>query len=473
VTAVEHRTPVLVGAAACTNRTGDYEPFALMAEAARAAEADAGTPGLLARAGVVFVPKGTWPYHDAAGLLAGALGCTDARRVVTDLGVLQTTPFLRAADAIARGDVDVVLIAGGEARARWVRGNDTVTDDTGAEPDEFVRPAGMIVSQEEIDARLITAVSQYALIENARRYADGQTLTEHAAAIARHHDEFAAVAATNPDAWEREAFALGRPIAFPYHKGHVSQMNIDQGAAFILCAAETADAFGVARDRWVFPHAIVESNAMIPVTHRAEIHRSPGFSAVGARAWELAGMGVDDIAHIDLYSCFPIAVRTQRRELGVGDGRVATVTGGMALAGGPLNNYVFQALAKMVTILRDEAGAAGLVTAISGMITKQGASIWSTAPPAAGYRSDDVSDAALAATATKPGVRHATGAATVATSTVLYDRSGAAEKGVVITDVDGGRAIAVTTDTETMASMTSEEWCGRTIQLTGDGSFRV
>jgi hypothetical protein len=44
---------------------------------------------------------------------------------------------------------------------------------------------------------------------------------------------------------------------------------------------------------------------------------------------------------------------------------------------------------------------------------------------------------------------------------------------VVITDVAGGRAIAVTNDTETMASMTSEEWCGRTVQLTGDGSFRV
>jgi hypothetical protein len=60
--------------------------------------------------------------------------------------------------------------------------------------------------------------------------------------------------------------------------------------------------------------------------------------------------------------CFPSAVRVQVRELGIDLRRPPTLTGGMAFAGGPLNNFVFQALVTMARVLRADPGSVGLPT---------------------------------------------------------------------------------------------------------------
>ena len=83
-------------------------------------------------------------------------------------------------------------------------------------------------------------------------------------------------------------------------------------------------------------------------------------------------------------------------ELGLPLDRPLTVTGGMTFGGGPLNNSVLQAMAKMVQVLRDDPGSVGLVTSISGMITKHGASLWSTRPPEGRFEAADVSAEAAA-----------------------------------------------------------------------------
>ena len=111
---------------------------------------------------------------------------------------------------------------------------------------------------------------------------------------------------------------------------------------------------------------------------------------VGARVWVCSEYGHCDVARFELYSCFPIAVRVQARELGVAPGRRLTVSGGMAFAGGPLNNFVFQSLVRMVEALRRDRRGAGMVTAVSGMLTKQGVSLWSAMPPTRPFAYDDV-----------------------------------------------------------------------------------
>ena len=65
----------------------------------------------------------------------------------------------------------------------------------------------------------------------------------------------------------------------------------------------------------------------------------------------------------------------------------------MAFAGGPLNHFSLQALVRMAQVLREDAGSLGLVTAVSGIITKQGVSLWSSEPGATAFAHDDVSDA--------------------------------------------------------------------------------
>ena len=78
-------------------------------------------------------------------------------------------------------------------------------------------------------------------------------------------------------------------------------------------------------------------------------HRRPA----GAGSWPASR--VDDVAHVDLYSCFPSAVQIGATELGLGLDRQLTVTGGLTFAGGPLNNYVMHSIATMVGVLRERS----------------------------------------------------------------------------------------------------------------------
>jgi len=288
------RTPVLVGAAAVSQRVDDprsaREAALLMSDACTAAAIDAGDTGLLGAAGAVFTPKGTWPYGDAGRLVAAGVGNTTARTLAADVGILQTTLFDRAARDIAAGRLDVVFIVGGEARWRELSATiaglpiDT-TDDGGAQVDEVLAPKGMIISPEEIGAGLVTAVSHYAMIENARRAADGQSLEAHSRAVADLCSRFNLIAEANPDAWNRRPMSAdeircpgpgNRTLASPYNKWHCSQWNVDQAAALILCAAEVAQSRGIGMDRWVFPHAIAESNAVVPLSQRRDLPRCVG-----------------------------------------------------------------------------------------------------------------------------------------------------------------------------------------------------
>jgi len=193
---------------------------------------------------------------------------------------------------------------------------------------------------------------------------------------------------------------------------------------------------------------------------------SPGFNLAGRAAFTHARATTDDVAHIELYSCFPIAVRTQMLELGLAPGRQVTESGGMTWAGGPLNNWVVQALAKMAQVLRADAGSLGLVTAISGWITKQGVSLWSTTPPALPYRSIDVTEDARVATGLRQVVDATDTEATVATYTVIYDEKPGGRRGVVVGDLDDGTRVLVTTEDDALTdSMTTEEWCGRRVRV--------
>jgi acetyl-CoA C-acetyltransferase len=264
-------------------------------------------------------------------------------------------------------------------------------------------------------------------------------------------------------------------IAFPYNRLHVSQWNVNQAAALIFASAEAAERLGIASDRWVFPLAAAESNTMIPLVRRSDLHRCPGVAAAGNRALELSGVRLDDIRYIDLYSCFPVAVRIQARELGLrddGDDHPLTVTGGMTFAGGPLNNYVLQATVKMAELLRASSpegprpATLGLVSAVSGMLTKQAVALWSNRPPpAGGFAQADVSEETEHRTLTCPITPGYDGSATVASYTVTGGPEGT-RRCIAVADLpDGSRTIATSGDEQLARDMTTEEWCGRRIDI--------
>jgi acetyl-CoA C-acetyltransferase len=487
---LDGRTPVIVGVGQMLQRLdeGDgREPVELLADALRAAEADAGGRArgrLLAEADSIrIVQILSWRYRDPARAVAGLLGADPGHTLYTGSGGhLPQVLVGGAARDIAAGRADVVLVGGAEtwrSRTRvraagghrsWVRQPDDV------EPSEIVdADAGAAFSHPaELAAGVVLPVQQYPLIESALRTAAGRTPVEHERAVAELWSRFSRVAEGNPNAWSRRAYSAdellatgpdNRMVALPYRKRWCSNNQVDMAAAIILCSAERAAAMGVPRDRWVFP--IAGANAADPlVSRRDDLSRSPALRAAGRRTLALAGVGVDDVAHVDLYSCFPSAVELAAIELGLppdDKARPLTVTGGLSFAGGPWNNYVSHAIAAMVDRLRSDPGSLGLVTGLGGFATKHCVALYATRPASSSIQWSRVQPDPSPERAVAEGY---TGPASIEAWTVVFDRAGRPETGIATClTADGERAWATTTAARPLDRMTTDDLADAAVSL--------
>lgn len=478
----------------------DVEAVELMVRASEAAAKDTGGAGVLEAVQRVAVPRGTWSYTDPARIVASRIGASGATTHLVDLGIPQQTLINEALSAILAGELDVVLVVGAEAKARAARaakrssaanaegianmfrraapGDDEASeiDQRGAAPDVHQIPEGEIIANAEIDAGLFAPVEQYALMESALRAADGISIDAHRREIAELWSRFNAVARTNPEAAfpaEMTADALRefgpehRPLAFPYGKWHASQWTVDQAAALLLCSVEAAERFGVDRAQWIFPLVGVESSAAVSVTKRRHLPRWPAMRVLGEAAAARIGRPLSECEHAEVYSCFPLAVRVQQRELGLPVDGTPTITGGMAFAGGPFNSFVLQATAAMARRLRGQPGL-GLVTTVSGMLTKPGLAVWASAPDERAPLVADLAAEATAATETIHVKRAHDGPAALAACTVTYNGMEPKELVAVLDTPDGERVIAKSSDEELMARAVSEELAGTTFTVSGN-----
>jgi acetyl-CoA C-acetyltransferase len=209
------------------------------------------------------------------------------------------------------------------------------------------------------------------------------------------------------------------------------------------------------------------------VSERDSLATSPGMRIGGRAALALAGVGVDDLAHVDLYSCFPSAVEIAAAEIGLGTDRPLTVTGGLSFAGGPWNNYVTHSIATMVDVLRAEPGTLGLVSANGGFITKHAFGVYATEPPSTGFRHAEP-QGEVDALPRRELCEDPDGDVSVETWTVMHDREGAPETGILVGLLDDGRrAWGVTSEPGTVKAMSTEDLAGRQATLHPDGSFEL
>ena len=486
--ALDPRTPVLVGAGQLVQREAPadaLEPVAMMAEAARRAADDAGAPGLLARVQSVQVVRlVSWRYADPGALVAGLIGAPSARTAVSPMGGNSPQSLVNTAAAdIQAGRLDVVLLAAAEASKtrRAYRAADERPAWT-VQPEGT--PAAPVIGEDlalthpaETSKGIFLPVQLYPIFECAVRAAAGRTVDEHVDRIAELWSRFSEVAAANPFAWSQEAMTPGqvatpgegnRMVGFPYTKVMNTNNTVDQGAAVILCSVEAARAAGVGEDRWVFPWSGTDAHDHLSVSARADLHSSPAIRTAGGLALELGGVGADDLAHIDIYSCFPSAVEIAAAELGIGLDRQLTVTGGLSFAGAPLNGYVMHSIATMAGVLRDDPGSVGLVTANGGYLTKHAFGVWSSAPPAQPFRRADPQDEVDMLPATTPVERHE-GPVTVEAYTVMHERDGSPDNAVVACRTpEGGRTWGTSRDPDLLRAMCTQEVVGAAGELRGE-----
>ncbi len=495
MTTLDPRTPVIIGVGQYVHRADSVadglEPVALMERAVLAAVADAGLDGPPAADAVRVVGQLSWRYGNTPRFLADRLGLSPRRLDYSTMGGNSPQSLVNStALDIQSGALDVVILSGGEAtrtrsRARkagieldWPKSPD------GDEPTIVGEDLEMNL-QAEIDRGLYLPVQIYPMFETAIRAASGRSVDEHRAHLGRLWSDLSEVASRNPYAWIRDAKTAdeittvsdtNRMIGLPYPKLMNSNNDVDMGAAVIMCSAEAAQRLGVPTDRWVFPHAGADCHEHNYVSHRDTFTKTPAVEIGGQRVLELAGVDIDDVSIIDLYSCFPAAVQLGAASLGIDPTeRQWSRTGGLPFAGGPWNNYVMHAIATVVTDLRDQPGEHGLVWANGGYATKHAFGVYSTEPPAAGFRHakpQDEIDALPRRDLALP--EQAAGTATVEAYTVMFARDASAEQAIASCLLaDGRRAWGTSLDPAVASAMCEGEWVGRTVELSSIGDLHL
>jgi acetyl-CoA C-acetyltransferase len=474
------RIPVIVGVGQAINRDEVVTSRDLMERAARVALDEAtGLADRLDRVTSVAVLNDDHPRPATA--VARRLGLRDVECETTTVG--GSTPqwlLTRTAGDVADGEIGAALLVGSEALASVKQGCAEPDPDAGlvegpADPVVGVERFGL--GPAETGIRLYLPIHIYPLFESAMAAAAGRSFEEQRWFIARFMSRNASVAAGHPYAWfpeeatPEELSAVtdrNRLIADPYTLRLNPIMAVDQGAALVVCSLAVAREAGL-EDQAVFIWSGAEASDVWYPSQRPELARSPGIRAAGEAALGAAGIGIDDVDHVDLYSCFPSAIQAGAAALGVAldDPRGLTVTGGLAYFGGPGNNYPMHSVATTVDRLRG-GGGFGLCTGLSWYTTKHCIGVYGAEPPPHGFRRGDSADAQAAIDATEiPVVLDAAGPATVVASTVTYERDGRPTDAPVFADLPDGRRVAARAADGLAEGLAGVSLVGARIRLSG------
>jgi len=318
-------------------------------------------------------------------------------------------------------------------------------------------------------------INTYPLFENALRARAGRSIADHQAHLGRLFSPFTRVAADNPEAWfpvvrsPEELVTVterNRMVGFPYPKYLNAIMEVDQSAGVIITSLGKARALGVAEDRLVYLHGCADAHDLWFPLDRQNYHSSPAMRLTGARALDLAGIGLDRVSHFDLYSCFPSAVQIGAHEIGLDleDPRGLTVTGGLPYAGGPGNNYAMHSVVAMIHRLRARPGEFGLVTANGWYLTKQSTGIYGTSRPRNSFAANSSAglQSEIDALDHPTVIEQPSGSATIETYTVVHGREGYMLGIVIGRDSENRRFVAQTPkDPAVLASLEAREGVGR------------
>jgi len=483
---MDPRAPCIIGVAQRTYREeegGAPEPLVQWEAMCREAAADSGAPAALGAVDSLNVIYSlSWHYDDAPGRLAERLGLPDGDRHLSGLSGTSPQHMLQdAATQILAGRREAAVVVGGEALATRRR-----LKKEGRRPAWSFPPAEKPrlpfedpFHPAEIAHEVFQAYLTFAVFDVARRAHLGLSPEENRRQVARLLAPMTRVAARNPLAWFRkersEAEILtptpdSRMVAYPYTKAMVSFMDVDMAAALLVTSHEKAQALGVPADRRVYLRSWSFARDPVYVAERDALWRSVAMEEAGRQA--LCGVGVDGIAHFDLYSCFGSSVNFARDALGLreDDPRPLTVTGGLPYFGGAGNGYLTHSIATLVDRLRAAPSELGLVSGVGMHMTNHVFATYSATP-------GPVSPPNLAAVqkrvaaAPRRAIRNpASGPAVIAAYSIVHDREGPAWALAVCDLPDGARCYARSRDPGLLAALEQEEWVGRRVTLRPDAA---
>ena len=487
----------MIGVAQRTVRPADGpspEPLVLWEDVCRKAAEDAGASKdvLAAADSLQIIHCMAWSYDAPVDRLADALGIAPKHRFYSGIG--GTTPQLLvddAATAIVNGEMDLAVITGAEAldtKRRAKKAGERLAWSHKAEnPSPF--PFEAPFHPAEIAHNVFQAWLTFPVFDIARRARLGVAPDAYRQQIAELLAPFSEVAATNPYAWFPQARSVdelnhptpnNRLVGYPYTKYEVSVLDVDMASTVIVASHAKADELGVPADKRVYLRGWCYTTDPVYLAEHEDLSASPAMKAASAEALRCAGITIDDVAHIDLYSCFASSVNLACDALGIAgdDPRGLTVTGGLPFSGGAGSNYMLHSISTMVDVLRGDPGSLGLVTGVGMHMTKHCFGLYSTTPSDGAVTLPDQK-------AVQAGVEHDhppvpitdrfVGPVEVAGYTVAHGRDGGPDFGLVIGEVgDGTRAYGTVEDVALMQDMEAREFVGETVQLVaGEGDVNL
>lgn len=461
-------------------------PLVLMQAVARSALEDAGISPDQVDA-IACVDPFSWTYADLGQKVAHELGCDENIRDFW-LPAGGTTPqdlLHEITRAMAAGEIDVAILVGAEAmrtRRKATRAGETLPwppRDKSVNPTRGQKP---FTSDWEAKHGLRLPIQSFPIHENAIRSMHGRSAEEQIELAASLLHKNALVAASNPNAWFQDAPSVediatvasdNRMISYPYTKRMNAIMDVDQAAALVVVSDRVIERLAD-RNRSVAILGGAGAEEIWNPIERESLARSRAMEVAFTAALRHAGLQAQDIDAFDFYSCFPSPIQMALDAMGmdVEDPRDFSITGGLAYAGGPGNNYVMHSLATAVARLRNNPAERIMITGVGMANTKHAATLLANGdnipPDASGQTDYRIPTGAQAL----PVTERASGDASIVSYTIEYERDGRPANVIYLLDLeDGSRAIANARDPgSAQDALMAEDPIGKRGHLSWDGA---
>ncbi|TGO49400.1 hypothetical protein BCON_0211g00170 [Botryotinia convoluta] len=436
------QTPIIIGVGDVINRSlqveDAIEPLGLMLQSLEKSFSDTGLSHDREKLGILresvddvrVVRNWTWPYVDVCqSVFDGILGENkrgndrlrkEVYKEESEHGGNSPVKMVdEACQRLGRGESKVVVVVGAEALGSLI----SSASKTGTYPSHWTPPAG--------DPRRILALPKgvetlgtihhlglpihiYPLYENAFRAHRHQSQVENNAESAELYAQFAAVAAGNEFAWNKESAgqlseeSIGkvgkgnRMICWPYPLLMNAFNNVNMAASCIITSVSFATELGIPEDKWIYPLGGAGMREKDNFWERPNFHSSEALETSLDSALDVSGLETKDIDIFDFYSCFPIVPKLAAHHLKIpflDPPRPITLLGGLTSFGGAGNNYSLHAITEMTRQLRNKRGQAsnhkntgvsnGLILANGGVLTYQHVVCLSTQPRSDGNEYQD------------------------------------------------------------------------------------
>jgi len=500
---VDDNTPVIIGVGQFSERPDDdsysaFSPMDLAGHALQAAIQDCGADGVPAALDTIAAipqfeistPKAEAPFgksNNPPRSIGARVGANPKRAILEYVGGQAPQKLMgELASDIAQGRSGCAAIVGSEAISTVLtllkRGEKPDWSES-VDGSMEARGFGMsgLIEKTALANGITAPIPAYAIYDNARREKMRLSLGEYRQKIGELFAPFSAVAAQNPHAAapvKRSAADLAevternRIVAEPYTRMTVARDQVNQAAAIILASAAKARELGIAEKHWVHIHASADAKEA-SVLEREDLSVSPASITATQTALDTAGISFADIGHIDLYSCFAIAVTNIADAFGIAhdDPRGLTLTGGLPFFGGAGNNYSSHAIVEAVTALRaGDDKAFAFIGANGGFMSKYSAGIYSRRPADwAQARWSQLPDATASVTV----LDSYSGAATIESFTVMPGRKFTVT--AIVARTPNGERVAATAargDDTTAGEVQFREPIGRSVIITAHEDLR-